>query len=92
MLVVRIELWSAVTGEKTEIGRMYVANDGTSERQDRGDYTAKVCRRGSFEYPGWDNLRPVREGSVRDYPRLSYNVWRLVSRALRACFPEERGD
>lgn len=24
------------------------------------------------------------------YPRLSYNVWRLVARALLSAFPEER--
>ena len=31
-----------------------------------------------------------REGEVRDYPRQSYSVWRLVQRALRSAFPEEK--
>ena len=32
MLVVRIELHSAVTGKVTEIGRMTITNDGYSRR------------------------------------------------------------
>jgi hypothetical protein len=31
MLVVRVELHSAVTGKVTELGRMIVANDGTGD-------------------------------------------------------------
>lgn len=30
-----------------------------------------------------------RLGEVQNYPRLAYNMWRLVIRALRSCFPEE---
>lgn len=33
--------------------------------------------------------KAARAGEVKDYPRLSYNVWRLVARALLAAFPEE---
>lgn len=92
MIVVKIELWSAVTGKVKEIGRMYIANDGSSDNPKRGDYKVKVCRKGSFDYPGWDDLKTTREGRVENYPRLSYNVWRLVTRALKACFPEERDE
>ena len=81
MLVVKIELHSAITGVVSEIGRMTIANDGLGTR-DRGNYTASVKRRGSYT--------TLREGKVENYPRLSYNVWRLVLRSLRACFPEEK--
>jgi hypothetical protein len=43
----------------------------------------------SFDDEVLPDSEPVR-GEVKDYPRQAYNVWRLVIRALRACFPEER--
>ena len=93
MIVVKIELWSAVTHERCEIGRMYIANDGrrSLEYPALGDYTAAVCRRGSEKVPAPldpDGPKATRTAEVRDYPRLSYNVWRLVLRALRGAFPE----
>jgi hypothetical protein len=33
--------------------------------------------------------KATRAGEVKDYPRLAYNVWRLVARAALAAFPEE---
>lgn len=88
MLVVRVELHSAITGKVTEIGRTYIYNvGGTTEV---GEYEVKVAKEENFD----EGLRatlddPMREGEVKDYPRLDYNVWRLVSRALRSAFPEE---
>jgi len=80
-----------------EIGRCYIKKVGAGCA--RGDYEAAVCRRGVSACP-WlhgdddatDKRRPtpVRTGDVKNYPRLSYNVWRLVIRSLRACFPEEK--
>jgi len=62
-----------------------------SEDGKRGNYRIGVHRRGKvFTNPG-ALLKPLREGSVKDYPRLSYNVWRLVIRALLSAFPEEKG-
>lgn len=87
MIVVKIELHSAITGKIKKIGEMRISNIGGTKR--RGDYAAKVARRGSW--PGWynDPSKFMREGSVKNYPRLSYNVWRLVIRSLLSCFPEE---
>ncbi len=77
---------------------MFIANDGTGTR-DRGDYVAAVCRRGSEEpprelYKGQLDQQPkaTRVGRVSDYPRLAYNVWRLITRSLLAAFPEERAS
>lgn len=89
MLVVKIELWSAATGQTSEIGRMYIRNDGTGARS-KGNYDVKVTRKGSFEYNGWEEIKTVRTGRVEDYPRLSYNVWRLIARLLKSAFPEEK--
>lgn len=91
MIVVKLELHSAVTGQVSEIGRMYIANTGGSA--ERGDYDVAVCRRGTTAVP--EPVRPsgpdaARVGRVEGYPRLSYNVWRLIARALKSAFPEER--
>ncbi len=86
MLVVRIELHSAITGKITEIGRTYIANVGGTP--ERGEYDVKVCRKNKLDYIK-ASKNPLRKGRVSDYPRKSYNVWRLVSRALLAAFPEE---
>ncbi len=94
MLVVKIELHSAITGGVTEIGRMLIGNDGESDASDRGDYDVHVLRRGAGEgrdaFRQWRTLSPVRTGRVEGYPRSSYSVWRLVARALLSAFPEER--
>lgn len=94
MIVVRVELWplGSEIGKK-EIGRMYIANDGTSRERSRGNYQAVVCRRGSTDLPqpiNPDGPRGSRVGEVAGFPRIAYSVWRLVSRALRSAFPEEK--
>lgn len=81
MLIVKIELHSAITGEVSEIGRLHICNIGGTAK--RGDYEAGVLRRGG-------KGRYTRTGKVSNYPRLSYNVWRLVIRSLLSCFPEEK--
>lgn len=90
MIVVTVALHSAVTHKTITLARMLIVNDGTSTDPKRGDYTVHVGNKKDV-----DDLRmifnhPQREGAVRNYPRLSYNVWRLVSRALRSAFPEEK--
>jgi hypothetical protein len=91
MLIVKIELHSAIDGRVEEIGRMYIANDGTGTPS-KSDYNVAVCRKGITGTP--ENLggfeAAARTGRVLDYSRKSYNVWRLVSRALLATFPEEQ--
>ena len=98
MIAVRLELWPL--GDETrarEIGRMYIANDGTGGAT-RGDYKVAVCRRGTTEVPqevyppdydASEQPHAARAGQVKDYPRLSYNVWRLIARAVLSAFPEE---
>lgn len=92
MLVLRLEMWPK--GDETrarEIGRTYIYNDGGTLT--RGDYEVRVCRRNRYEVePGTvsEGSKFARFGSVRGYPRLRFNVWRLVLRCLSASFPEER--
>jgi hypothetical protein len=99
MLVVKIEMWPHGRQEAAyEIGRTYIANDGTGD-PGRGNYKVAVCRKGSTEVPreiypeGHEKAsgKPAaaRRGEVHDYPRAAYNVWRLIARSLLAAFPEE---
>ncbi len=81
MIVVRVELWSF--GEVRELMRMHITNDSTVSDSPRGNYFVEVFRKGSL-------TDVIRTGTVKDYPRRDYPVGRLLTRALLACFPEER--
>lgn len=86
MIVVSIELLSARTGKRSLIGAMTLTNDATGSEL-RGNYNVKVYRK----HPNGGVSESVqRTARVEDYPRLAYNVWRLVMKALKAAFPEER--
>ena len=85
MIVVRVELWAARTGKVRELFRMTLANDGTQSDGNLGMYTVDLYRRGKYK-----SLSVLRQGRVEDFPRKSYHVGRLVLRALKSCFPEEK--
>ena len=85
MIVVKIELWKKGDEfDKIELGRAYISNQGGT--QTRGEYHARIQRNGLFDR----QFMPLRSGAVHNFPRLSYNVWRLVIRSLLVCFPEEK--
>ncbi len=83
MIIVTIELQSAITNKRSKLGVMHICNDGTGTTK-LGNYFAHVMRKGG----AWN--KPQRLGKVYDYPRASYSVWRLVMRALKDAFPEEK--
>lgn len=89
MLVIKIELHSAVTGKVKPLGQAIIINDGTGE-PGRGNYEVRVGHGRDAKSLAKVYTRPARKGRVENYPRLSYSVWRLVIRALRAAFPEEK--
>ena len=67
---------------------MIIHNISTAPDGKSADYYAHVGRRNETDIrKAFTN--PVRMGQVIDYARNSYNVWRLVARALKAAFPEE---
>jgi hypothetical protein len=74
MLVVRVELHSAITGKVSEIARMHVCNVGGTETH--GDYRARVLRFPKF-------MHQTRDSSVTNYRRLARPVWDLVTLALK---------
>ena len=80
MIVVRIELHSAVTRKVTEIGRMTIANIGGTD--ERGDY--RVATNLGRSAAQLDRNQVTRCSEVHNYPRQTIHVWHLVARALIA--------
>lgn len=84
MLIVKVELHSAITGKKTEIARMMIDNIGGDET--RGDYRCRIYRGRDKRALTSAMLRnsTVREGRVLGHRRLALHVWHLVAKALAA--------
>jgi len=80
MLVIRVELWSAINGKKTELARMHLWNDGTEPSEKLGNYEGRALRKPKFD----PTHTPVRAGKVKGYPRQSLHVWHLVARMLQS--------
>lgn len=84
MIVVRVELWSAVDGSRTELARMRISNDGVATRDDPrfGDYQGETLRGRSTE--ALNAGLAQRKGAVCRFNRKSLHVWHLVGRMLAA--------
>ncbi|MEY2882399.1 MAG: hypothetical protein RL490_123 [Pseudomonadota bacterium] len=82
MIVVRVELWSAIDGSKRELARMHIANDGQASAVNsrRGDYTGTTFV--GRDERALDRGTPSKRGTVTNYPRLDLHVWNLVARML----------
>lgn len=82
MIVVKVELWSAITGETSEIARMTIDNIGGN--QQRGDYRTRTMRGRSVEalHKAMLTDNVTREGKVLGHERLRLHVWNLVAKAL----------
>ena len=92
MIVVKLELWPrGDESKKSEIGRTYINNIGGSNNI--GNYKVRVMKKRQENVPPKEVFRNqkgiLRTSTVYNYPRLSYNVWRLIIRALKSSFPEE---
>lgn len=82
MIVVRVELHSAITGAVTELARMNIANDGTSSSANTGHYDGATLIGRNADDLGRGRVN--RRGRVTDYPRQRIHVWHLVARMLDA--------
>lgn len=80
MIVVRVELWSAVTGEKSELARAVIDNIGGSHTI--RDYRVRTLRGRSTR--DLDRFAVQREGRVIGHASLREHVWNLVAKALAA--------
>lgn len=79
MIVVRVELHSAVTGKVTELARMLICN--VSGAGGLRDYFVETLRGRSKD--SLDKRIRQRYGNVKGHASESLHVWHLVAKALR---------
>lgn len=86
MIIVRVELHSAITGDVSELARMVIDKVGGCQRF--GDYRVRTVRgRSAIQLDLAMRARPMktgREGRVHRHARLREHVWNLVAKALNA--------
>ena len=85
MIVVKVELWSAITGQHTELARATICNLATGTRT-RGDYEVRAHRgrdAASLE-KSMQARTATHQGVVRNHARLQEHVWNLVAKSLTA--------
>jgi hypothetical protein len=93
MIVVRVELWSAINGKVTDLGTVMIDNVGGTDT--RGDYRARAYSKGVWKRfarylqprPAWalvKKAKPNRIGSITNHPRKSAPIWTLVRKALES--------
>lgn len=85
MIVIRVELWSAVTGAKTELARMAISNDGSSGGQ-RRNYEGEAFTGRSLAALDRAMVKGTvtRRGKVENHDAPGLHVWNLVAKMLRS--------
>ena len=78
MIVVRVELWSARTGARTELARMRISNVGGGGNA--RNYAGETLRGRSAA--ALDRGDVTRRGQLTGFPAESLHVWNLVARML----------
>jgi hypothetical protein len=82
VIVVRVELHSAITGQVRELARMHICNRGDGT-QTIGNYRVSTLRGRARE--ALDKAVVHRAGEVvLGHARLKLHVWNPVAKALRA--------
>lgn len=76
MIVIKIELHSAITGKVTPLGQMHIANDGTGTNA-KCNYIGRVFRKPLFK-------DVTRHGYVAGHRRLDKTIWHLAGSMLKA--------
>lgn len=79
MIIIRVELKSARTGETTELARMHISN--TEEGTDsHANYVGKTFKGRSTE--ALNKLTVVRGAEITGWPRHQKHIWGLVAKML----------
>lgn len=78
MIVVKVELWSAVTGIKTELARMHISNAGGTANS--SDYRGETFIGRSTK--DLDRGRVSKPGHLLCWPRKRLHVWNMVQAML----------
>ena len=90
MIIVKVELYSAITKRVTLLGSAIISNRGTSLDGKYADYDIAVGRKLDAKDLQKVYAKPLRRGHVMGHPRRAHNIWRLVLKSLASAFPEEK--
>lgn len=92
MIVVKVELHSAITGKITTLGQAVIANDGKHGANSLGNYDMSVANKRTAQAGDLQKTieKAARRGRITNFPRKSYSIWRMVTRLLLDAFPEEQ--
>ena len=84
MIVVKVELWSAIDGRRTELARAMIDNIGGDHNL--RDYGCRTYRGRDEEtlHKAMLNDTVTRRGKVLQHPSPKVHVWNLVAKALAA--------
>lgn len=82
MIVIRVELWSAIDGSKTELARMHISNRGDNQNPRKGNYVGQTFI--GRTAAALDRLAVSKEAALEEFPREALHIWNLVSRMLTA--------
>lgn len=80
MIIVKVELHSANTGQVTELARMDICNEGTMTIPSKGNYVAMTFRGRSKEALARRTV--MKSTHLLNWPREAYHVWNLVCKML----------
>lgn len=76
MIVIKIELHSAITHKVTQLGEMHISNDGKSTEANIGHYDGRILRKPDFK-------STTRGAHVHGHRRMALTVWHLVAKMLK---------
>jgi hypothetical protein len=82
MIVVRVELHSAIDGHIEELGQIVIANDDTGTNL-HGNYWTRAYAPGTNLYKSGLGSGVINNGTIRKYRRTK-PIWSLVAKALKA--------
>jgi hypothetical protein len=78
MIVTRMELFSAITGQRSTLVEIRITNDGTSTRASRGNYDWVIKgRRG----------QTLKRGRLENWPRQARTPCALLQRVINEAYP-----
>lgn len=81
MIVVKVELHSAITRKVTLLAKMHITNDGTGTMSKR-NYDVATMRGRDEDALSRNTVQ--KQARVEDWPSERLHVWNLVQRALSA--------
>lgn len=80
MIIVRVELHSAIDGSLTELGRIVICNDGSGSNNS-GNYTAQSFRGRDTKTLNRQTIS--KKAIIKNWPHLRFHVWNLVAKSLK---------